>query len=94
MKHNVLAHLILAGILFVVNVVIFDGAGTWTALLGTSAQTVAVLLTAPENISAAEEQLRGVIPLIITFVINLVIYYIAAAIIIGLYVLITRDKSV
>ena len=94
MKHNALAHLLLAGILFTINVVIFNGAGTWTALLGTSAQVTGTMLVAQEDIGAAAAHMEQLIPLAATILVNLILYYIAAGIIIALYALITHDRSV
>ena len=94
MKHNATAHLLLASILFVINIFIFDGAGTWTAILGTSAEVTGTLLVAQEDIGAAANHMETLIPIAATVLVNLIIYYVAAGIIIFLFALATRNKNI
>lgn len=93
-KHNVFAHLLLGAVLFAINVWVFDGLGTWSALLGTSAQVTGTMIVATQDLGAAASHMQTLVPLAITVLANLIIYYVLAGVIIFLFALITRDRSV
>jgi len=90
MQHNFFSHALLAIILFVVSILIFDGSGMYTVLLGTTAEVAGNLLIADDDFGATAERLEGIIPRLVAVIGSIILYYLAAAILIGLFNLIRR----
>lgn len=92
-KHNIFAHLFLVALLFVVNVIVFHGDGTFSVLLGVTAETTGTLLATGDDYSADADRLFALIPKIVGFIIDFIIYYLIAAVIIGISKLFSRKKE-
>lgn len=90
MQHNFFSHALLAVILFVVSVIIFDGSGMYTVLLGTTAEVAGNLMVAQDDFGATADRLNSLIPKIVAAIASIVLYYIAAAVLIGLFNLIRK----
>lgn len=90
MQHNFFSHALLAAILFVVSVIIFDGSGMYTVLLGTTAEVAGNLMIADDDFGATADRLNSLIPKIVAAIASIVLYYIAAAVLIGLFNLIRK----
>ena len=90
MQHNFFSHALLAIILFVVSILIFDGSGMYTVLLGTTAEVAGNLLIADDDFGATAERLEGIIPRLVAVIGSIILYYLAAAILIGLFNVIRR----
>lgn len=91
MQHNFFSHAILAVVLFVVSIIIFDGSGMYTVLLGTTAEVAGNLMIAQDDFGATAERLNSLIPKIVAVIGSIILYYIAAAILIGLFNLIRKN---
>ncbi len=90
MQHNFFSHAFLAVLLFVLSVLIFDGSGMYTVLVGTTAEVAGNLMVAEDDFGATAERLNSLIPKIVAVIASIVLYYIAAAILIGLFNIIKK----
>jgi len=90
MRHNFFSHLLLAAVLFVVSVIIFEGSGMYTVLLGTTAEVAGNLMVAEDDFGAAAERLNSLIPRLVALIGSIILYYIAAAVLIGLFNMIRK----
>lgn len=91
MSHNHLANGFLAAVLFILNTLIFEGGGTWSAILAASAQATGNLLTAGSgDFAGGADRAYGLLPIVIAIIVNIIIYYALAAIIIFLYNLVFK----
>ena len=85
MGHNVFAHLVLGAVLFAVSMLVFDGAGLYSTLLFTTAEVSGTLLGTGDNFGAEADNLERMIPVMAAVIINIIVYYIAAGIIIFIF---------
>lgn len=93
MKHSFLPHFLLAIFLFAVNTFFF-GAATWGVILSTTANTAGLMLGAGSgNYDALASQGEALIPIVLTIIINIVLYYSLAAIILFIFNLFSKNKK-
>lgn len=89
MGHNVVAHAVLAIIIFAAST-LFLGGGIYSALFFTTSDIAATLSGATSDPGASAENLEGIIPIIVTVVVNIVLYYLIAGVIIFLFNMVRR----
>lgn len=93
MKHKPSHHIFLALILFAINTVFF-GAATWSTILATTANTAGFMLDAGTgNFDALATQSETLIPIVLTIIINIVLYYGLAAIILFIFGIFSKKKK-
>ena len=89
--HSFLTHTFVAILLFVLSLFVFDGGGIYSILVTTGAEATGNLLTAEDDFSGAADRLEALIPRIVAFIASLVLYYVAAAIVLGVLRLIRKN---
>jgi len=85
-EHNVVAHSLLAVFLFVLNTIIFGGAGTWSAILGVTVGMAGVYIVGGSgSISQAAAGAEQILGVVMAIIVNIVIYYLLAAVILFIF---------
>lgn len=85
MSHNVGAHIFLGVLLFIASTVIFDGGGLYSAVLLTTADVSGTLLSTGTDFEQDAARMEQFIPIMAAVIINIVIYYVAAGILIFIF---------
>lgn len=93
MKHSFLPHFLLAVILFAINAIFF-GAATWGTIFAAGANAAGLMLGAGSGEYAAlESQGMQLLSLIFTIIINIVLYYGLATIILFVFSLFSKKNK-
>jgi len=85
MSHNVTAHVVLGIILFILSTIVFDGYGLYSSVLLTTAEVSGTLMSSGTNFEQDAARIGGLVPIVVAVIVNIVVYYVAAGIIIFLF---------
>ncbi|MBR9702590.1 hypothetical protein GOV10_01010 [Candidatus Woesearchaeota archaeon] len=93
MKHKSSHHIFLALILFAIGTIFFPAA-TWGNIFATAAHTTGIMMSSGSgNYSGLAAAAEGLIPMVIAIIINIIIYYSLAAIILFIFGIFSKNKK-
>lgn len=93
MEHNFFLNAIVGAFLFIINSVFF-GAATWSFILETAAQTTGLMLSSGTGEYATlAAQGEALIPIILAIIINIVLYYGLAMIVLFVFSFFSKKSA-
>ena len=88
--HSFFSHTVVAILLFVISLFLFDGSGMYTVILGATAETAGNLMVAGDDFAGTADRLEGVLARIVALIASIVIYYFLAILILALFGMIKK----